>query len=194
MNIQRIVSGFLLALCIAGTGHALAAESPDQSIYHVGSDWVNQNNETVNIASLAGEVQVMAFVYTYCEHSCPVILGKLKAIERGLTDDQKQAVTFQLITLDPEKDTPDALRKYMQQKELDPESWNMLNGHPDDVLELSALVGVRYKPMDNGEGISHSNMITVLDKQGRLYYQMKGLDVDMEQVIAQIIQATQMQP
>lgn len=194
MKIQRMFYGALLALCIAGAGHALAAELPDQSIYHVGSSWLNQNEETLNIESLAGKVQVLAFVYTYCEHSCPVILGKLKAIESGLTDNQKQAVSFQLITLDPEKDTPEMLREYMQRKKLDPASWSMLNGDPGDVLELAALVGVRYRPMSNGEDIAHSNMITVLDKQGRIHYQMKGLDVDLQRVVAQIAQATQMQP
>ena len=61
------------------------------------------------------------------------------------------------------------------------------NGDPDDVLELSALVGVRYKPMDTeGKDIAHSNMITVLDRQGRIYYQMKGFDERLQPVVEAI--------
>ena len=65
--------------------------------------------------------------------------------------------------------------------------WMMFNGDPDDVLELSALVGVRYKPMDTeGKDIAHSNMITVLDRQGRIHYQMKGFDESLQRVVAAI--------
>lgn len=194
MKTNDLYQAFILAICLALSVPAQAAELPDDSIYHIGSDWVNQNDQPVNIGSLAGKVQVLAFVYTYCEHSCPIVLGKLKAIERGLSQEQKRDVTFQLITLDPKKDTPAAMRQYMETKNLHPESWNMLNGQADDVLELAALVGVRYRPMSNGKDIAHSNMITVLDRQGRIHYQMKGLDADLQQVVEQIGQAAQMRP
>ena len=56
-----------------------------------------------------------------------------------------------------------------------------------DVRELSALVGVRYRPMDmEGKDIAHSNMITVLDKSGRIHYQMKGLDESLEDVVSAV--------
>ena len=81
----------------------------------------------------------------------------------------------------------------MKEKELDANYWKMFSGDPDDVLELSALIGVRYKPMNNkSKDISHSNMITILDKQGRIHYQMKGLDASLEKVVAEIANAVNM--
>lgn len=169
-----------------------AANLPDNSIYHIDSSWLNQNKEELNIASLQSRVQVVAFVYTYCEHSCPVILAKLKFIEKNISPEHKDSVNFLLVTLDPERDTPEVLNAYMKKKGLDETRWQMFSGDPEDVLELSALVGVRYRPMNNKSGdISHSNMITVLDRKGRLHYQMKGLDVGLEQVLAEIAVATQ---
>ena len=68
----------------------------------------------------------------------------------------------------------------------------MFNGDPDDVLELAALFGVRYKPMNNTEkDIAHSNMISILDKAGRIHYQMKGLDASLEQVVVEISKTAQ---
>ena len=61
--------------------------------------------------------------------------------------------------------------------------WQMLSGDADDVLELAALFGVRYKPMDSGGDIAHSNMITLLDKQGRILYQLKGLNQDFDKML-----------
>lgn len=163
---------------------------PDDSIYHLESWWLNQNGEKTNIVDLRGTVQVVAFVYTYCEHSCPFIIANLKHIEEQLSSEQKQRVHFSLFSLDPGRDTPEVLKHYMHDHDLNEHLWAMFNGDPDDVLELSALMGVRYKPMDTeGKEIAHSNMITVLDRQGRIQYQMKGLNEDLDLVVSAIAKA-----
>lgn len=170
---------------------SFAGELPDNSIYHVGSSWLDQDNQSFPIDELQGKIQVVAFVYTYCEHSCPIILAKLKALKSLLPEGHSKQVQFLLISLDPERDTPSVLKNYMQDKELEKDEWRLLSGSSDDVLELAALVGVKYKPMDpEGKDIAHSNMITVLDKKGRLHYQMKGLNEsvnDVEKAIGQLL-------
>jgi protein SCO1/2 len=187
MNMKFIIKLLMTVSVLFASMALMAVELPDNSIYHVDSNWTNQSNETVNIASLNGNVQVVAFVYTYCEHSCPIILAKLQLIEKSISPEQKDDIRFLLISLDPERDTPTVLNHYMIEKDLDVAHWQMFSGKPDDVLELSALLGVRYKPMNNdAKDISHSNMITVLDKKGRIHYQMKGLDASFEQVVAEI--------
>ena len=164
---------------------------PDDSIYHIASNWVDQDSEVVNIESFKGTVQVVSFVYTYCEHSCPIIISNLKELESLLPDELNSQVNFLLISLDPKRDTPDVLSAYMEDRDLNKARWSMLNGDPDDVLELSALLGVRYRPMDaEGQDFAHSNMITVLDKEGRIQYQMKGMNenlVDVANAIESIV-------
>ncbi|MFT5220224.1 MAG: protein SCO1/2 [Gammaproteobacteria bacterium] len=184
------ISGLLISLCLAGIGSiAIAAglgdntakNLADDSIYHIDSNWLDQERNTINIAALQGKLQVIAFVYTYCEHSCPFILANLKKIARGLPQNATKALQFTLISLDPARDTPEVLKKYMEEHDLYAPTWQMLSGDEDDVLELAALIGVRYKPMDNqARDISHSNMITLLDKQGRIVYQLKGLNQDFD--------------
>lgn len=170
-------------------GYAIAAELPGDSIYHANSNWVDQNSTPITISDFTGKVQVVAFIYTYCEHSCPIILARLKSLEATLLAEQKKHIQFLLISLDPVRDTPDVLVRYMRDHTLVNGVWNILNGDPDDVLELSALIGVRYKPMDSeGNDIAHSNMITVLDKHGRIHYQMKGLDEGLDHIISAIDQ------
>jgi protein SCO1/2 len=174
--------------------NSFSAELPDESIYHVGSNWQNQRSETIGIESLQGKIQVIAFVYTYCEHSCPVIMARLSYIERQLSEEQKNNIQFSLFSLDPARDTPKVFLEFFKKHNLDEKYWNMYNGDADSVLELAALLGVRYKPMDNeNKDIAHSNMITVLDKQGRIQYQMKGLGENADDVVAQIIGATDAQ-
>jgi len=193
-NVKRLIETTLrglLGLLLAIPAAWAAPELPNDSVYHVASNWVNQNGGKVNIADFQGKVQVVAFVYTYCEHSCPFIIANLKGIEREIPAETKADVQFSLVSLDPARDSPEVLKQYMLDHDLDEQLWTMLNGNPDDVLELSALLGVRYRPMDNeAKDIAHSNMITVLDRQGRIHYQMKGLNEGLEAVVSAIMRTT----
>lgn len=162
-----------------------AAELADDSVYHVGSSWTNQGGQQINISQLQDHIQVVAFVYTYCEHTCPTIIARLKQIEKSIPAEILPRVHITLVSLDPERDTPQVLKAYMQKHHLDEQRWTMLNGDPYDVLELSALFGVRYKPMGESD-IAHSNMITVLDDQGIIRYQMKGMGEDIGRVVKEI--------
>jgi protein SCO1/2 len=163
----------------------------DDSVYQLPSHWRDQNNAPLELADLVGKIQVVAFIYTYCEHSCPVILSTLKRIDKKLSGEQKQQLNFLLISLDPDRDTPDILNAYMNKNNLAQTRWRLLHGNADDVLELAALFGVRYKPMDANNDIAHSNMITILDRQGVIDYQMQGISDDLSESLAAINALTQ---
>lgn len=164
---------------------------PQNSVYQLSTQWHDQNNVSLPLVQLTDKVQVVAFMYTYCEHTCPVILSTLKKIDKQLTDSQKKKVNFLLVSLDPERDTPTVLRAYMSKNNLAGNRWRMLNGNADDVLELAAVFGVRYKAMDMNNDIAHSNMITVLGYQGSIEFQMRGLNTDLSNTIDAIDLLTQ---
>jgi protein SCO1/2 len=60
-----------------------------------------------------------------------------------------------------------------------------LHGTENDVLELAALLGVKYRSV--GETIfAHSNLITVLNKEGEIVHQQEGLGVKHEETSAAV--------
>ena len=182
---MKMINWFILLLSICPL--VAASELPGDSIYHVDSNWRDQDNRSLHIGDFRDKVQVMAFIYTYCGHSCPMIMAKMKSVEKRLTTEQRRDTRFLLVTLDPERDSPEILRDYRNEHRLNPASWTLLNGDAGDVLELSALVGVKYRPMDvDGNDIAHSNMITILDKSGRIHFQMKGLNNSLDAVLKAI--------
>ncbi len=188
MLLKKLIILFAVLL-IPGFIHAANENNlPGSSIYNVESQWVDQANTPYAIIDLQGRVQVVAFVYTYCKHSCPFIVANLKQIQASIPDEYSDEVQFSLISLDPTRDTPQVLSRYMREHDLESPLWQMLNGNPDDVLELAALLGVRYQPMDQeGTDIAHSNMISVLDKKGRILFQLKGLNENLDSVVGSIV-------
>lgn len=182
---MKTIAALVLLSCFSLVSFAQSLS--DDSIYNIGSMWTDQNNNTVATEKLRGQIQIVAFVYTYCEHSCPIIMQRLKTIHNNIPDENKKDVHFSLFSLDPQRDTPEKLKSFEQKYELNDEYWSFYHGAPDDVLELAAMFKVRYQPMNNDkDDIAHSNMITILDREGRIAHQVKGFDEDLDKVLSVI--------
>ena len=151
-----------------------SGEPTDESIYNVSSIWKNRFGYQVKLDSLRGKVQVVAMVYTHCEHACPRILADMKRIRDGLSEDVLRSTNFAIISIDPERDTPERLHNFAEENDLSEQQWTLLNGSQGDILELAALLGVKYKRISESD-FTHSNMITVLNKQGEIVHQRKKL-------------------
>ena len=91
----------------------------------------------------------------------------LQRLERSLPSDLAAQTRFLLISIDPERDTPEVLRRYAARMGLDPVRWTLLRGRAEDVRELGAALGVAYgKTAAQGE-LVHSKFVTLLDRQGQ---------------------------
>ena len=57
--------------------------------------------------------------FTRCENACPITVSDMKRIEVALPEVLHSRVGFTLISLDPDRDTPEALRAYRQRRTLE---------------------------------------------------------------------------
>lgn len=146
----------------------------DGSLHDLDMSWRDQDGRARTIAGLGGRPLVVAMVYTTCAHTCPLILADLKQLEGALTPAQREGMTFVLVSLDPEHDTPAQLNRFASDSRLDPARWTLLTGTDTDVRMLAAALGVRYRPGADGE-IAHSNALTIVDADGAIAYQQRGV-------------------
>jgi protein SCO1/2 len=156
----------------------------------VESTWTTATEQSLRLGDLQGKVQVLAMVYTTCESACPIIVSLMQLIEAALPPVLRPDVGFVLVTFDPARDTPGVLSAYRARMHLDPRSWLLLSGHPDDVLELATLLGIIYK-RDQSGGFIHSNVLTVLNKAGEIVHRHEGLQQDMTSTLEAIRRAVQ---
>ncbi len=56
------------------------------------------------------------------------------------------------------------------------------SGNDEDVRTLSMVLDVRYLPVGEAE-ISHSNLITILDTQGRVVHKIQGTSVNLNSAV-----------
>jgi len=168
--------------CSAGMS---SEETSDNSFYLLEGNWKSEKNKTINWSSLKGNNYVMSMIFTNCTYACPVIVNNLKKVEAGLSSKDLKKVKFLLVSIDPERDTPEALLKFANRFNLDLNKWQLLTSGESNVSELAAVLGFKYKKEIDGS-FSHSNIITVLNKDGEIDYQHFGLNKSIDDVVEAI--------
>jgi protein SCO1/2 len=151
-----------------------AGDSSGHSIYLLGSSWTQDTGRKIRLGALAGDVQVLVLIYTTCAGICPTTVKALQMFSRGAVADAQQA-RYLLVTIDPQRDSLEALRRYRHAMQLDATRWKLLRGSEADVRMLAAVLGFNYQRMDSGEYL-HSNLVTVLNRRGEIVHQQNGAD------------------
>jgi protein SCO1/2 len=154
----------------------------DKSIYQVDSMWTTDQSKQIKLSQLSGRPQVIAMFFANCQYACPVIVNDMKRIEAALTPELRARIGFTLVSFDTLRDTPTALAEYRRVRNLPLDRWVLLQGQPDDVLELAALLGIKFKQDSKGQ-FAHSNLITILNTQGEILHQQIGLNQDIGETV-----------
>jgi len=123
--------------------------------------------------------------FASCQFTCPLTVVRLKQLEAALPPEIQAKVGFTLVSFDSVRDTPTALKNYRTQHALSSDAWTLLNGSPNSVLDLAAVLGVKFKQDAQGQ-FSHSNLITLLNSEGEIVHQFAGLNPDNQQMTAEI--------
>ena len=160
-----------------------SAPTTDKSLYQLESVWTSDVGTETKLEVLKGRPQVLAMFFSHCEYACPILLHDMKRIEAALPESLKGQVDFVLVSFDTERDTPVALKAFREKEKLPAKNWSLFTGQPDDVRELAALLGVNYQKDAKGQ-FAHSNLITILNADGEIAYQLQGLNQRVDDVVA----------
>lgn len=128
---------------------------------------VDQNGQRFTDADLKGKWHLVFFGYTHCPDVCPTTLNDLAlALDRlGAKRDQ---VGIVMITVDPERDTPETLKSYIASFDA---PITALSGTREQVTQAERAYRVysarRPARSDGSYDMDHSAVIYVMDPQGR---------------------------
>ncbi|HSJ23692.1 MAG TPA: SCO family protein [Longimicrobiales bacterium] len=150
--------------------HAPAPVEPlaGMSVYQLDDVWLDRHGAERVLADLRGRPQLIAMVYTNCGSACPRIVADMKRLEGEFSD-----VGFVLVSIDPERDTPEQLDSFATATRLS-DRWTVLAGPDESIATLAAVLGVRYRQV-SATDFMHSNVITVLDAGGSIVHRQEAL-------------------
>ena len=161
-----VLSGLLTLSLLAGPADsrlAVIQRAPDFAL-------TDQDGNPVRLAGLRGKVLLVSFVFTTCNGSCPATTHRMGNVQEALQRAgllKAGRVRLLSITLDPARDTPEVLRRYMQLYDADPASWSFLTGPGEKVARVIAAWGMWVRPAANGQ-LDHPSRIFLVDPRGRV--------------------------
>lgn len=118
------------------------------------------------LADFRGKVVVLYFGFTFCPDVCPMDLLQIGRALRSLGPRAKQVQPL-FVTLDPARDTPRLLRRYV--RSFHP-SIVALTGTEAEVTRVARdfkVYSERIPAASGGYTIAHTAFIFVLDREGR---------------------------
>ncbi|GAA0612810.1 SCO family protein [Brevundimonas kwangchunensis] len=120
---------------------------------------VNQDGQTVDQTMLDGKWSLVFFGFTYCPDYCPTTLTSLEATRQqmGAKADGLQIV---FISVDPERDTPQALKDYLSTDGF-PQGVIGLTGTPEQIRAAADAYRAMYQKVGEGEGYTMNHSLTV---------------------------------
>jgi protein SCO1/2 len=177
MNRRRLLATACAALGVlatAGCGERGSAAAPFKAVDITGADYGRSlslpdvEGRVRTLDDFKGKAVVVFFGFTQCPDVCPTTMTELAEVKRqlGPQGDRLQTV---FVTVDPERDTPEQLKRYMAA--FDP-SFVALRGTPEQTEAVAKAFKVYYKKVDGKEPsaytVDHTAGAYVFDPQGRL--------------------------
>lgn len=131
---------------------------------------VDHTGRTVTEADYAGRPMLIYFGFTYCPDVCPFSLQVLAEALSRLPADQRAVFQPLLISVDPERDTPQVLADYVASPAF-PDNLTGLTGTLDQVRAAAQAYKVYYArvedPQSAGEyTMDHASLIYLMDGDG----------------------------
>ncbi|WP_222910270.1 SCO family protein [Pseudomonas sp. DNDY-54] len=128
----------------------------------------NQNGEAVSMTQLEGKWNLLFFGYTFCPDICPATLAELRQLRGMLPEAAQQRMQPILVSVDPERDTPDQLKKYLDYFGA---GFIGLTGPLEQIQALANAVGVPFIPADTSKEdytVDHGGNLALIGPDGRL--------------------------
>ena len=107
-----------------------AAEEERARKFFTDLEVIDQNGNKLRFYSdvLKGRVVLINFIFTNCPDACPMVTHKLMQVRNMMVPAIKDDVWFISISVDPERDTPEAMKEFAEKQGVDESRWLFLTG------------------------------------------------------------------
>lgn len=129
---------------------------------------VNQDNINISNQTYAGKVYLVEFFFTTCPTICPIMNKNMKTIQAKFATNSNFGIAS--ISINPENDTPEVLKKHAEDIGAEGINWHFLTGKEATIFEI-ANKGFELFAGKNSKvagGFEHSGLVALIDKNGNI--------------------------
>ena len=140
---------------------------------------MDEGGEAFVFEDFKGRISLVFFGFTLCPDICPTTLLQLSQLKAALTAEEAKQIQVYLITVDPERDTPERLQEYLSYFDR---GFKALTGTQEQIATMAKSFNVFYNKVPTAVGqytMEHSSYVFVLDKDANsvlLFREGMGLE------------------
>ena len=141
------------------------------------------NGSDVRLSELRGDIVLLFFGYTSCPDVCPTTMAELKTVTEKLGVQKARKVKVLLVTVDPDRDTPQRMQEYVNHFNKD---FIGLTGSDQELAKVWGDYGIFREVADEdsaaGYGLDHTARVTLIDQDGNLRASY-GFDTPVDDIL-----------
>jgi len=143
----------------------------------------NQLGSNVSLDDLNGKILIADFFFTRCPSICPTLTRNMRLLQDALKGKDPRRIDtpfvhFLSFSVDPERDSVPALKKYSDKYNINPDVWWLLTGPKDSIYNF-ALNEIKLGIQD-GQGVDsnfiHTQRLVLIDRERVIRGYYNGLD------------------
>jgi len=145
---------------------------------------VNQLGDTVSLDDINGSIIIADYFFTRCPSICPTLTKNMKSLQDAMKmkDSRRRIdssyVRFLSFSVDPERDSPDVLKKYADKYAVNHDTWWFLTGDKKKIYDFA--FNELKLGLQDGKGIDsnfiHTQKFVLIDKNRNVRGYYNGLD------------------
>lgn len=125
---------------------------------------IDHNNEPFSETNFKDQWTFIYVGYTFCPDYCPTTLTTLDQTHALLTEDDDPEVSTMLLSVDPDRDTPEHLKGYVQ---FFNEDFTGVTGEPEEIRKFADQISAVYSIPENREDpnylVDHSSTVVLIN-------------------------------
>jgi protein SCO1 len=183
---QKLVAIILTGVVIVGSLALAANFAAGESLPKIKPapefTLTKQDGKRLALKELRGKVLAVTFIFASCADTCPLLTAKMASIQNRLGSDFGPKVYFVSITVDPERDTPQALKRYAEAYKANSTGWAFLTGTPAEIRDVAKRYGIYAKKTSRGD-VDHTFLTSLVDQSGILRVQYMGVQFNPDEML-----------
>lgn len=151
--------------------------------------FTNQEGQTITQDDVKGKIRVVEYFFTTCKGICPKMNENMvKVYEAFKGNDDVKILSH---TVDPKKDTVQAMKEYSLRFDADPKQWMFLTGDKKKLYDMARydylVTAADSSATDIAADFIHTDRFVLVDRDGRIRGTYTGTDMgSVNQLIGDI--------
>ena len=149
----------------------------------------DQDGEKITQNSLEGKFWVADFIFTNCVTVCPPMTANMARLQDKLKEAGLDKVELVSFSIDPERDTKEALKEFGKAHGASFENWHFLTGYDFKTIKELSIKSFKspVEAVEEGEQYMHGTSFFLVSPEGNVIERYKGTKIEaMDKIIDDI--------